>query len=151
MKSDLGKSNKNIIFPASSVRMGDVVSIIIILAIAVGLILFFRLSFGDSGVKYAEISVTVGEETSVCLYSLNQNKIIEFESLEYHFTAEISDGSISVTKAECPDGICRNTPSISSEREAIICVPAKMIIKIISDSNNSNSSLGKEDFDYVAY
>jgi hypothetical protein len=134
-------------------KVGDALLIGLILIIAAGLVFFFRSDDGGEG-KYAQISADAGGERIVSSYSLNEDKVIKFESFGYHFTAEIAEGKIFIAETECPDGICAKTPAISSERETIICAPAKMMITIISEAKSGSASRGTadtKDEDYVAY
>lgn len=143
MKIDVKKSRKCNFAPADSFKPGDLVSIVLIIFTAVALIFFFRSGIGETGKKYAEISVLGKDADNIYIYPIERDKVLEIESSGYHFTIQILDSKVSVIQSECPDGICRNTPAISSVRESIICVPAKMIIKIVSEY--------KDDYDYVAY
>ena len=61
------------------------------------------------------------------------------ESCEFTITTDIgynivqvSDGSISVTEADCPDKVCINSGAVSSGAIPIICLPHKLEIRIVS-------------------
>ena len=42
----------------------------------------------------------------------------------------IENGAVSVMESDCPDGVCVNSGAISREGQAIVCVPAGVIVRI---------------------
>ncbi len=49
---------------------------------------------------------------------------------EYSLTLVISGGAVTVTDSNCPDGLCELSPAISRAGETIVCLPAKVILRI---------------------
>lgn len=43
----------------------------------------------------------------------------------------IKDNKVSVSDSDCPDKICVNHPPISLTDETIVCLPHKLVIKIV--------------------
>ena len=43
----------------------------------------------------------------------------------------IKDGKVSVTGASCPDGICVNHRAISRTGETIVCLPNRVVVRIV--------------------
>ncbi len=72
----------------------------------------------------------------VCVYSVRLNGITE--PIEVHITGknEITDtvrfesGRVCVAQAECPDQVCVHTGWISDSAMPIICLPARMTIRV---------------------
>lgn len=63
---------------------------------------------------------------------------------EYEFTVDynghsntvaIKNGSISVVAADCPDHICMHTGEICNGSTPIVCLPNKLMIKIVGSDN----------------
>ena len=51
-------------------------------------------------------------------------------------TLVIRDGKASVAEATCPDGICVAHRPISKVGETIVCLPHKVVVKVVSASEN---------------
>ena len=45
-------------------------------------------------------------------------------------TVAVSNGEIRVANADCPDGLCKKSGSVRREGEAIVCLPARVMISI---------------------
>jgi hypothetical protein len=67
---------------------------------------------------------------------------LEKDSKELTFTVEnelgknivdINDGKVKVIEADCYDEICVKTHSISKAGESIICLPHKVVVRIIGE------------------
>ena len=118
-----------------------------------------KLSFGDAIAAVAVLLVAVlllwhpwqrsnDGETLVIVtpdatmeYSLSENRTIEIESRGVHLCIEIADGKASVSKSDCPDGVCVGSASISKTGETIICAPAGVSLVVKG---------GEGDVDFVA-
>ena len=102
-------------------RVWDVAVIVLVLALlAAVLCMIFLPAKGRS----AEIYV---DGTRVATVRLDHAKRISIGGL----TVVVEDGSIHVEDADCPDKICEKTGKISKAGETIICLPNKVIIKIL--------------------
>ena len=44
----------------------------------------------------------------------------------------IVGGTAMVVEANCPDGICADHPPISKTNETIVCLPHKLVVKVVS-------------------
>ena len=53
----------------------------------------------------------------------------------------IKDGNVCISNADCPDGLCVKQGTISKANESIICLPNKLVVRIVED----NTSLNKDD------
>ena len=81
----------------------------------------------------------MGKGNVVQIYQ--NNKLIKELSLKEDITYKIENdnqvnvikiekGMVVMTEANCPDKLCINQGSISSNGESIICLPHKVVIKI---------------------
>lgn len=61
---------------------------------------------------------------------LAQPETLTVESRGFVLTVAVAGGGVSVTEADCPDGVCRNTGVIRHAGEIIVCVPADVVIRI---------------------
>ena len=50
----------------------------------------------------------------------------------------IKDGHASIKNADCPDGLCIKQGSISKSNESIICLPNKLVVRIVEDKASSS-------------
>lgn len=95
-----------------------VIAVLSIVALVLSLTGAFR---GENGNR---VIVTAGGVKSE--YDLNSDREIKLETL----TVIIKDGGVYVTDSTCPDKICEYTGKIRRVNEAIVCLPADVIITI---------------------
>lgn len=50
----------------------------------------------------------------------------------------IKDGQVCIENADCPDGLCVKQGSISKANESIICLPNKLVVRIVEDKASSS-------------
>lgn len=111
---------------------GILAAVILIIAVAVLLLMNLTKVEGNSVVVKID-----GVEAQ--RYSLEEN--IEFEiktgdnDEEYNIVV-IKNGKVSVTEANCPDGICKDYRPISYVGSTIVCLPHKVVIEIVGDSTD---------------
>ena len=84
---------------------------------------------------YVEVSIN-GEITNK--YSVDEN--IEI-MLKTGNVLVIKDGNVCISNADCPDDLCVKQGTISKANESIICLPNKLVVRIVED----NTSLNKDD------
>ena len=111
------------IIPKKRITVCDVV--IIISVVALTALSFFLMTRPDSGSKSVHI-ITTEKDFYV---DLDKDDEFDLESNGFSYTVKIADGSVSVTEADCPDGICRNTRPIGKTGGSIVCLPGKLIIE----------------------
>ncbi|MCK5812466.1 MAG: NusG domain II-containing protein [Clostridiales bacterium] len=76
-------------------------------------------------------------------YKLNEDQIIQIHTEDIDNVIEIINGKVNVTNANCRDQVCVKHPPISKDNEQIICLPNKVVIEIISITENSIDSLSE--------
>lgn len=112
----------------------DFIIILLVLLAMVGTFGYNKLFNGKDG-NYAEIYI--GEKL-YGRYPLNKDQTFEIDphpgekNIVY-----IHDGGIEVKEANCPDQICVKTNLIKKPGQSIICLPHKLNIKIVGNSNDS--------------
>ena len=55
-------------------------------------------------------------------------------SVDGHMTVVIEDGIVFVEDSDCPNGLCVKTGKISASGQSIICLPNRIFIKILGES-----------------
>lgn len=78
--------------------------------------------------KYVKVSI---DDEIYDVYDLQEDTKV---SLPTGNTLVIKDGVAYVSESNCPDKICVNHGSISSEGETIICLPNKLVIEICKEN-----------------
>ena len=72
-------------------------------------------------------------------YSLDKNIEITINGCNSIDDILCIDGGYAYMKeAQCPDKYCIEQKRINKANETIVCLPAKIIVKILSNSNDSN-------------
>lgn len=102
----------------------------LLLIIVFSLLLSFLLR-GSTGSR-ATISVDNNEYATFSLLEDRTEVVIGYDSLTC--TLEIKDGVANVTHADCPDKICVSHRPISKVGECIVCLPARIIVRIEGES-----------------
>ncbi|MCI5648276.1 MAG: NusG domain II-containing protein [Fusicatenibacter sp.] len=65
------------------------------------------------------------------VYSLSVNQEIKIGNGN---VCRISDGQVSMERADCPDQICVKTGAISHTGESIVCLPHRVVIEVIREN-----------------
>ena len=102
-------------------RVWDIVVIVVVLAlVAAALCMIFLPTEG----KTAEVYVD-GEKYVTLRLDKDERLALD------HLTIVVSDGNVWVEDADCKDKICEKTGKISKEGQSIICLPNRLIIRIL--------------------
>ena len=83
-----------------------------------------------------------GQEIGIYSVLEDQTIAIPYEEEGYNLLL-ISGGQVSVSDADCPDGLCVRQRAIARNGESIICLPHKLVIQIESKEES--------DLDAVTY
>ena len=103
------------------------ISFLAVFCIAVGVWVY-----KGGAVEGSNIMITVdGKEYGT--YSLLKDQTITIEEGESRNIIEIKGGKAYMKDASCPDQLCVDQNEISFDKEAIICLPNKVVITVISD------------------
>ena len=83
-----------------------------------------------------QVIVTVdGEE--VYRADLSKDQTYEIPVEEGTNVMKTQNGEVTMSKADCPDQICRNHAAISQTGETIVCLPHKAVIEITSETGTT--------------
>lgn len=119
----------NIIKP----RFADIFVLLIPIVAAIILLNVFVFAKPNSDKNQAQIIVD-GKIVRAIDLSGAKNEVIELD-LECGNIVEIKDEKIGVRSADCKDKTCVKTGYISRAGEIVVCVPSRLIIKIVGESS----------------
>lgn len=105
--------------------------IIGVVAIIVGIIVFFLYFVGGESGQYVQVEI---DGKIVDTIKLDEDFEKEYKNGEDSNKLEIKDGKATMISANCPDGICVNHKPIYRNGESIICLPHKMVVTVTGDS-----------------
>ena len=127
-------------------RTALVLSALIVLILLGSIAAFLFLNTGGSTGTIAEIY-----QDGQLIKTIDLNSVTE----DYSFTVsgengaynvvDVHHGEIGIAEASCPDGLCINMGFIHSSAMPVTCLPNKLVIKIINESDSA------EQVDGVAY
>lgn len=55
----------------------------------------------------------------------------------------VKDKQVYMKEADCPDKICVRQGKISNNKETIICLPHKLVVKVVSDKNSKADAVAQ--------
>lgn len=103
-------------------KLGDIILAGSLLLVAAGLALGLFL-FAPAG----EVAVVTLDGTELTRLSLREDTVL---TLDTGHVITVKEGSLTVTKAPCPDLICAHHAPISREGETIVCLPYELVITV---------------------
>lgn len=107
----------------------DIILIAAILGIALLVFVLFQVTKKPG--KYVIITQN-GKE--IAKYALNENREIPISYQEDQFNIlVIQDQKAYISEASCPDKLCVRQRSISKINETLVCLPNKMVVKVVGD------------------
>lgn len=113
------------------IKSGDLVVALMLLLLSAamgGIILIF-----SPVPNYAVITVNGSE---ICQLPLDRDCTYQIGKTN---TIKISDGTVRMIEADCPDKICMHTGSISNRGQAIVCLPNKVVISISGGDSSTDA------------
>ena len=109
------------------IKKADIVLLIIILAVGIPLSVL-SLTAGTAGDK-VQISAD-GEVYGI--YPLDEDREIDVTEDGHTNHITIKDGQVSMSYSTCRNQVCVNTGAISEAKDAIVCLPNRIVVEIIS-------------------
>ena len=99
-----------------------------VLMVAILFLIIQNLPFHEAG----EVHI-MKEGQMIGNYSLTEDKTITvpWDEEGYNLVL-ISEGTVRVCDADCPDKLCIRQKEISKNGESIICLPHKLVVQIVS-------------------
>ena len=113
-------------------RKTDIV-LIIVLALIPCVMMAFNLIPHDA--DRARLEITADGKV-LGIYSLAEDRVIEIGGGN---TCRIEKGEVFMSHADCPDQICVHSVHINAQGGSIVCLPNKVILKIISAEKGADA------------
>ncbi len=110
----------------------DILIILLLILISLGIYLF-NSKFSEKG-NEAEVMV---DGKLFGRYTLDENGKYEIYNGDSYNILVIKDGTAKISEASCKNQICVNHNAISKNNESIICIPNKIVVKIISENDDN--------------
>ena len=114
----------------------DIILAVGLLAICAVALLIWRAS-AEAG-EYAVVTV---DGLEVSRYPLAEDREVEIKGVGGNNKLVISDKKADVVDADCPDKVCVDHRSVSNIGETIVCLPHKVVVKIVG-SEDSGVDMG---------
>lgn len=122
----------------------DYVIIVLVVAIALGSLGVLAIKpRGGYSSKYVEISSENKLYKKIYLNS-STNERFTVKNKFGENEIEISNGSVRILDADCPDKICVKDGAIREPGQILVCLPNKVVVEIKGDSKTQEN----DDFSY---
>ena len=122
------------------IKKADIILLIIILAVGIPLSVL-SLSAGTSGDR-VRISLN-GKVYGT--YPLDEDRVVKVSAGGHTNHITIKDGQVSMSYSTCRNQVCVNTGAISQTKDAIVCLPNRVVVEIISSDSGSIGKGGDAD------
>ena len=109
------------------IKKADIILLIVILAVGIPMsVLSFTAGTGGDKVKISADGQVYG------IYPLDEDGEIEVTEDGHTNHITIKDGQVSMSYSTCRNQVCVNTGAISHTKDAIVCLPNRVVVEIIS-------------------
>ena len=122
------------------IKKADIVLLITILAVGLPLsVLSLTAGTGGDKVRISADSEVYG------IYPLDEDREIEVTEDGHTNHITIKGGQVSMSYSTCRNQVCVNTGAISETKDAIVCLPNRVVVEIISSDSGSIGKGGDAD------
>ena len=109
------------------IKKADIILLIVILAVGIPMsVLSLTSGTGGDKVKISTDGQIYG------IYPLNEDCEIDVTEDGHTNHITIKDGQVSMSYSTCRNQVCVNTGAISHTKDAIVCLPNRVVVEIIS-------------------
>ena len=109
------------------IKKADIILLIVILAVGIPMsVLSLTAGTGGDKVKISADGQVYG------IYPLVEDGEIEVTEDGHTNHITIKDGQVSMSYSTCHNQVCVNTGAISHTKDAIVCLPNRVVVEIIS-------------------
>ena len=70
---------------------------------------------------------------------LNQNKTVRIAQNGHVNVMEVKDGKVRMLSADCPDKLCVKQGDIVATRQAIVCLPNRVVLTIVGKNSKMDA------------
>ena len=118
-------------------RKGDMLAIVLVVALAVFVAVWF---LPENSADPVMAEVYQGGEL-VKTISLDENTSFVIEGA-YSNTITVENGSISITKSDCPGEDCVYSGAIHSSGRSIVCLPNEVEVRVVAQTSDVDFVVG---------
>lgn len=104
--------------------------LILLIVIAAGIVALSSSMFGNKAGTYVRVMID-GELYGE--YSLQEDQTIAIQDTSGYNRFAITQNSVKMLEADCPDQYCVKHAAITGTNETIVCLPHKLTVEIIGD------------------
>ena len=115
--------------------------ILLAMFILIAAILFFIINRTDE-IKGDYVLITLNN-SEYARIPLDKDTVLSIDSDKGKNTVVVSDKEVYVESADCPDQICVDHAHIMYEGETIVCLPHRLIIKIVSEEGSETDAISQ--------
>lgn len=109
------------------IKKADIILLIVILAVGIPMsVLSLTAGTGGDKVKISTDGQVYG------IYTLNEDCEIDVTEDGHTNHITIKGGQVSMSYSTCRNQVCVNTGAISQSKDAIVCLPNRVVVEIIS-------------------
>ena len=118
------------------IKKADIILLIVILAVGIPMsVLSLTSGTGGDKVKISTDGQIYG------IYPLNEDCEIDVTEDGHTNHITIKDGQVSMSYSTCLNQVCVNTGAISQSRDAIVCLPNRVVVEIISSGEGKGGDV----------
>ncbi|MDR3270817.1 MAG: NusG domain II-containing protein [Peptococcaceae bacterium] len=117
---------------------------ILILVIAIGAALLFVWNHYPASGQHQVFAVITQDGQvvrEVSLEQLGELEDMELQSNGVDLTIRLERGRIRFSASTCPDQICVHSGWLSQAGDRAVCLPAKVVVKVLGQSNGAPDSV----------
>lgn len=107
----------------------------IIMAVPAAAILAVALIFRSIDTPNGAAAAVFYNGEQVAELPLETDNVYPFD--EYGITVEVKNRSVRILRSDCPDTVCEKTGFISSPTQAIVCLPNRISVRILGDTDSN--------------
>lgn len=107
--------------------VGDAVAVALCVLLCLASAALLILSGRASASAESVVITTVDGELT---YTLDTERTVDITSNGIKLTVRIENGTVAVLSSDCPDGVCVGTGRIASTGQSIVCVPARVTVRL---------------------
>lgn len=113
------------------IKKNDIILISVVIIIGLSLMAFLNLNKSEG----SKVLLIVNDNT-VKSFPLSKNITYSYKNEDgIANTFRIKDGYVEMLNATCPDKLCVKHKKIHYNHETIVCLPHKLVLKIIDGEN----------------
>ena len=113
-----------------------------VIALAVVTALLFYGPRTGAGQLTAVITQHGQTVRTVALTGLDKELVIPLDDGTYHLTVRVSGDAAYIADSDCPGQDCVHTGAITRAGQSIVCLPAQVVVSLVSTSSDVDAVLG---------